>query len=70
MGIARKQHVSKSGRSILAFRRPPVIGSTGAIPRESNSAQGEDRSRRLGGPAVCIDAASGPLFGRLNPQDK
>jgi hypothetical protein len=54
MGIARKQHVSKSGKSILTFRPQPVIGSTGAMPREANSAEGEARSRRLGGPAVCI----------------
>jgi hypothetical protein len=56
MGIARKQHVSKSGKRVLAFRPQPVIGSAGAIPREGNGAQGESRPRRLGGPAVCIDA--------------
>ncbi len=63
MAIARK-HVSKSGKTILAFRPLPVIGSAGVLPREANSAPGEDRRRTLGGPAVRIDTvpdwSSGP----------
>ncbi|HTZ90291.1 MAG TPA: hypothetical protein VMA71_08120 [Alloacidobacterium sp.] len=70
MSITRKQHVSKSGKSILAFRRQPVIGSSGVIPRQANSTQGEDRPRPLGGPAVRIDAASSPFFVRLSPQEE
>ena len=63
MGIAGKQHVSKSGKSVLAFRRHPVIGSAGVIPRE---AQGVAGSRPLGGPIVPIDMVIGrlPLLGK------
>jgi hypothetical protein len=57
MGIARK-HISKSGKRVLVFRPQPVIGSPGAIPRE---AQGEAAARRMGSPAVSIDAFAGRL---------
>lgn len=65
MGTARKQHVSKSGKSILVFRPQAVIGSAGAIPQAANGGQDEARLRSLGGPAVCIDAPSGPFFDRI-----
>jgi hypothetical protein len=55
MAIARK-HISKSGKSVLVFRRQPVIGSAGVIPREANSSQDGARTRPLGGPAISIDA--------------
>jgi hypothetical protein len=70
MGTARKQHVSKSGKSILAFRPQPVIGSAGAIPHEANDAQDKARARPLGRPAVCIDAPSGPCVDRIGAEDK
>jgi hypothetical protein len=54
MEITRKQHVSKSGKSVLAFRQP-VNGSAGVMPGEANGAQLETRSRLLGGPVVPID---------------
>lgn len=55
MDIVRK-HISKSGKSVLVFRPQPVIGSAGVIPRD---AQHEAGTRRMGSPAVYIDAVSG-----------
>jgi hypothetical protein len=57
MGIVRK-HISKSGKRVLVFRRQPVIGSSGVIPRE---AQSDVSARPIGGPAVRIDAFPGWL---------
>jgi hypothetical protein len=52
MSIVRK-HISKSGKSVLMFRRQPVIGSAGIIPRDAQSYTGIPR---VGRPAVRIDA--------------
>ena len=60
MSVARK-HISKSGKNVLVFRRQPVIGSAGVIPRE---AQAEAGRRRIGTSPVRIDAARG-TFGLL-----
>ena len=69
MGITRK-HVSKTGKSILAFRRQPVIGSSGAIPREANGPENETEARPTGRAAVAIDAVFYPFFLRPTPQAK
>ncbi len=69
MGITRK-HVSKTGKRILAFRREPVIGSSGVIPREANAPETETETRPKGKPAVSIDAVFYPFFLRTSPQGK
>jgi len=69
MGITRK-HISKSGKSILAFRRQPVIGSSGVIPREANGPETETGARPMGKPTVSIDAVFYPFFLRPTPQAK
>jgi hypothetical protein len=69
MAIARK-HISKSGKSVLVFRRQPVIGSAGVIPREANGSRDEVRTRPLGGPAISIDAGPDWFSGRSTLQGK
>jgi hypothetical protein len=60
MSLIKKQHVSKSGKSVLAFRRLSVPSLGSKVPYESKNAENSGKPLTLGGPAIPIDLVLNP----------
>jgi hypothetical protein len=60
MSPIKKQHVSKSGKSVLAFRRLSVPSLGSRIPFDAQGAENGDKPRMPGGPAVPINFVPNP----------
>jgi hypothetical protein len=58
MILNKKQHVSKSGKSVLAFRRLSVPSIGSKIPYDAPSVEDSSKPRIPGGPAILIDFAT------------
>lgn len=58
MILNKKQHVSKSGKSVLAFRRLSVPSIGSKIPNDVPSTEDSSKPRITGGPAIPIDFAT------------
>jgi hypothetical protein len=63
MSLTKKQHVSKSGKSVLIFRRQSIPGTASGSPRVQN----EGKPLVSSGPAIPIDLVSNPprVYGKL-----
>ena len=57
MGLIKRPHVSKSGKSVLAFRRLSVPSLGSKIPYDATNAEDSSKPRISGGPAILINFA-------------
>jgi len=60
MSPIKKQHVSKSGKSVLAFRRLSVPSLGSRTPYDAKHVENDSQPRMLGGPAIPINFACNP----------
>lgn len=67
MSIIKKQHVSKSGKSVLIFRKQDFSGTVGSPQHAANGVQGNNNPQQTAEPVAPVNSRneSSRMYGKL-----